>query len=169
MGTATTRRRYAELDEIWARDEEIRLLGTLDPSVPADRLWRVRLTLRKPAGRPASARGHALRPFQSARRTFWREPGPFIATVTGDRFEVTVPIGSLALPLPLLDAQWDVHLVCEDEGEILELRVGRHRGVPPKAESITFPWQRVEGRQRFRVRPGYRAGGDLVLESRRTR
>ncbi|MFI0447634.1 hypothetical protein [Actinomadura sp. 6N118] len=166
--TTGTRQPHAELDEVWARDEEIRLVGSLPPSVPADRLWRVRLTLRAP-GRPATVRGRVLWPFQSVRRAFWRAPGPFIATVSGHKFEATVPVELLTLPIPILAACWDVHLVSEDDGECLELRLGRHCGVPPKAQSITFPWQRVEGWQRFKVRPCYRADNDLSVESRRTR
>ncbi|GAA2634123.1 hypothetical protein SMC26_15100 [Actinomadura fulvescens] len=160
--------RHAEIDEVWARDEEIKLVGVLPPSVPGDLLWRLRLAPRPPAP-PVSARGRALRPFQSARRTFWRGPGPFIATVAGERFEVAVPIGSLRLPLPIVHACWDLRLISEYEEERLDLPLGRYCGVPPKAESITFPWQRVEGWQRFRVRPRYRPDDTLTVESRRAR
>jgi hypothetical protein len=106
-----------------------------------------------------------LHPFQLLRMSVRRAPGPYEVEAPNRRFETAVPIGDLCLPLPVLSAEWDAHLI----SATFEFRLGRHCGVPVKAQAITFPWQRVEGQWPFKVRPRYTDDDHLVLESRRAR
>lgn len=153
---------HAELDEVWARDGQIRFVGTL-PAPLRDRSWWLRLTPREPAP-PASGWLRMLHPIQRIRMNLCRPPIPYEVAVR-ERFEAAIPITDLNLPLPVLSAEWDAHLV---SGSI-ELRLGRHCGVPIKAMAITFPWQHVAGQWPFKVRPRYTDDDHLVLEGRRTR
>jgi len=153
---------HAELDEVWARDGQIRFVGTL-PAPLRDRSWWLRLSLREPV--PSSSGWlRMLHPVQRIRMTIWGTPTPYEVTAD-DRFETAIPITDLSLPLPVLSAAWDAHLVSAG----IELQLGRYCGVPSKAKAITFPWQRVEGQWPFKVRPRYTDDDTLVLESRRTR
>jgi hypothetical protein len=155
-------RQHAELDEIWARDGRIRLVGTLPESLPG-RSWWMCLTLREPAQPQSTAPAwRMLRPVQRLRMSLLRVPGPYEVDAPGLRFDTVLPIGDLALPLPVLEADWDAHLVSAS----IKLRLGRRRGVPSKAALITFPWQHAGP---FRVRPRYTDDDHLVLESRRVR
>ncbi|MEU5883684.1 hypothetical protein [Spirillospora sp. NPDC047279] len=166
--TTATGHRNAELEEVWARDEEIRLVGTLDPSILVDRAWTLRLTPRDPAP-PRSRRVRAIHTFGRARLRFWRTPGPFAVAVSGAAFEATVPVDFLRPPMPVIAAAWDLHLVSAYMGAPVELRPGRYTGVPVRAQAITYPWQRGDGRRAFTVRPVHGPDGALSIEGRRVR
>ncbi|MBO2452192.1 hypothetical protein J4573_34240 [Actinomadura barringtoniae] len=153
---------HAELDEVWARDGQIRFVGTLPESL-RDRSWWLRLTPREPVPL-LSGWLRVLHPVQRMRMSLSLPPSPYEVAV-GERFEAEIPITDLTLPLPVLSAEWDAHLVSGSIG----LRLGRHCGVPLKANAITFPWQRVAGQWPCKVRPRYTGDDHLVLESRRTR
>lgn len=160
--------RWAEVEELWAKDGLIRLAGSLQgPDPPAGR-WRLHLVPAHPA--PTTPRAWLslrLRRRRTARR---RGPGPYDVTVSAGRFDVAVPVRDLTPPRPFRSERWDVRLVCHTVRTEVEMPVGRRLG-RPRARAITYPAQCfTDGRgARYRVRPRYTADDRLLLVSRRVR
>lgn len=159
-----TEHRHAELEEVWACDGQIRVIGAIPEAAPAAGRWLLRLIPRERT-KPSSLRGRLSYAAWRARMARRPPPGPYEVAIADRRFEAAIPVAEFDLPVPVRSERWDAYLVTDGA----ELRLGRHHGVPSRARAITFPAQRPAGRARIKVRPFYTDDNNLSIGSRRAR
>lgn len=137
---------HAEVIEVWPRDRAIRIVGSLPRTAgtPA-KGWRLQVS---------------CRPDQ--RYAWLRRKRKYPVTVTGDRFDVVVPLESLPTPSRMRPVEsWDLHLRLPRHAPF---RLGAHEdGIENKEKIITFPPQK---RGKATIRPLFVNGNHLIIRCR---
>jgi hypothetical protein len=131
---------HAEVEEIWPEEGRVRVLGFVHGLDVAADGWQVVLALREPRGPELT----------------------YPAMVSGQAFEVSVPVADLVAPQAPEKGVWDVHLAT---GQV-RLRVGRRLDdIRDKSTIMVFPAQLVPINDGFtHVRPRYTVNENLSID-----
>ncbi|GAA2115212.1 sulfotransferase [Streptomyces synnematoformans] len=147
----------AEVTEVWPRDGVIRILGRLHgappapeapeaPDAPEAPRWRLAVSL---TGSPE----HRL---------------DYPATLTGDGFEVSLPVADLAPPGIALPAKWDLYLTADAGRRHVRLQAARNlHDIEQKKNIVVFPAQSVScDADTVQVKPYYTVRDNLSVACR---
>ncbi|MYX31019.1 hypothetical protein GTY75_31095 [Streptomyces sp. SID8381] len=174
MQASARERSHAEIERVWPRDGQIRVIGTViidgkPDAAPVDRPWKLCLTSRERPDIPVptGVKRLADRLVRTVNPTSRPTPRRLYFPVVrkGDSFEAVVAVRDLAVWDALPREHWDMHVVTTRGGRKLILRVGGHLDdMPGKKQIVKYPEQYKDG---VAVLPYFTDGDDLSIRCAR--